>query len=46
MFISVKTETTLAIIHLYEKQTKLLPNKINFLSSEACLLKFYSKGHG
>lgn len=28
MCISIKTETTLAIIHLYEKQAKLLPNKV------------------
>ena len=34
MCISVKTETTLAIIHLYEKQTELLPNKVTcFLNS-------------
>ena len=34
MCISIKTETTLAIIHLYEKQTELLPNKVAcFLNS-------------
>lgn len=33
MCISVKTETTLAIIHLYEKQTELLPGVTCFLSS-------------
>ena len=34
MCMSIKTETTLAVIHLYEKQTKLLSNKITcFLNS-------------